>query len=184
MGLRFGGSAPAEIIEASKEFFDVFSINMYRYEAEHELIQRIYDLTDLPVIIGEFHFGTVGRGLAPGLAQTKDQEARGAAYSYYVENAASHPSVVGAHWFKWMDQPPTGRGDGENYNIGFVDVTDRPYEPMVRAAVETYNRLLDIHSGKIQPTKKRALKKTSSFLKKALKKNDLFQKRAFLKMRF
>jgi agarase len=34
-----------------------------------------------------------------------------------------------------MDSPITGRAfDGENYNVGFVNVTDTPYAPMVNAA--------------------------------------------------
>ena len=41
--------------------------------------------------------------------------------------------------------------DGENYNIGFVDVTDRPYPELVDAAKATHKRLLDVHSGKTPP---------------------------------
>src|SRR5665811_129446 len=111
----------------------------------------------LPIIIGEFHFGVPGRGLAPGLAQTISQEERGVAYSYYVENAAAHPSLVGTHWFQWLDQPSTGRGDGENYNIGLVDVTDRPYTELINAARETHKRIFDIHSGNIQPVDRKAI---------------------------
>ncbi len=40
---------------------------------------------------------------------------------------------------------------GENYNIGFVDVTDQPYVEMVTAAKLTHGRLLDVHSGKEPP---------------------------------
>ena len=32
------------------------------------------------------------------------------------------------------DQPLLGRGDGEAYQIGFVDVCDRPYPELCRAA--------------------------------------------------
>ena len=39
--------------------------------------------------------------------------------------------MIGTHWFQWLDQPATGRNDGENYNIGFVDVTDQPYAELV-----------------------------------------------------
>jgi hypothetical protein len=60
--------------------------------------------------------------------------------------------VIGTHWFQWIDQPATGRFDGENYNIGWIDVTDRPYPDLVAAAKLTHARLLDIHSGKIPPT--------------------------------
>jgi hypothetical protein len=156
LGIRFGGSAPDDIIKASKGF-DVFSLNIYGYSANHNTLQKISDFTGLPIIIGEFHFGTPGRGLAPGLAQTSNQEERGVAYRFYVENAASHPALIGTHWFQWIDQPSTGRFDGENYNIGFLDVTDRPYPEMVNAARETFKRLFDIHSGKEMPVTRSAI---------------------------
>ena len=156
LGLRFGGSAPDEIIKASKGF-DVFSFNSYGYSVNPNMIKRIYDITRLPMVIGEFHFGVPGRGLAPGLAQTVSQQERGVAYRYYVENAAANPAIIGTHWFQWMDQPSTGRGDGENYNIGFVDVTDQPYNELVNASKETFGRLLNVHSGKEQPVTRQAL---------------------------
>jgi hypothetical protein len=156
LGLRFGGSAPDEIIRTSKGF-DVFSFNNYGYVINSNTVQRVTDLTGLPMIIGEFHFGVPGRGLAPGLAQTVSQEERGVAYSYYVENAAAYPAIIGTHWFQWIDQPSTGRNDGENYNIGFVDVTDRPYIELVNAAKQTFERLFDIHSGKEVPVSRKAL---------------------------
>ena len=45
-----------------------------------------------------------------------------------------HPRFVGTHWFQWQDQPLTGRSDGENYQIGFVTITDAPYPELVEAA--------------------------------------------------
>ena len=83
--------------------------------------------------------------------QAKDQAERGIAYRYYVEQTASLPSFVGAYWFQWRDEPVLGRMDGENYNIGFVDVTDRPYVELVEAAKTTHKRLRDVHSGKLMP---------------------------------
>jgi hypothetical protein len=158
LGLRFGDTPEQGIIMASKKYFDVFSINHYGYEPPVDEIQSIYDQTGLPVIIGEFHFGTPGRGLAPGLAQTSNMEERAVAYRYYVENAVAHPALIGAHWFQWIDQPSTGRYDGENYNIGLVDVTDRPYEDMINAAKETFARLLNVHSGKEPPVTRQAVR--------------------------
>lgn len=156
LGLRFGGSAPDAIITASKGF-DVFSFNHYGYSLNPGMIKRIYEITGLPMVIGEFHFGVPARGLAPGLAQTISQEERGVAYRYYVENAAANPAIIGTHWFQWMDQPATGRNDGENYNIGFVDVTDRPYSELINAAKETFGRILSVHSGKTPPVTRQAL---------------------------
>jgi hypothetical protein len=59
----------------------------------------------------------------------------------YVEHAARHPAVVGLHWFQWVDEPVTGRFDGENYNIGLVDVTDRPYDEMLAEIRPAHERL-------------------------------------------
>jgi len=155
LGLRFGGSVPGEIIIASKDF-DVFSFNSYGYSVNQNIIKKITELTGRPVIIGEFHFGVPERGLAPGLAQTVSQEERAVAYRYYVENAAANPAVIGTHWFQWIDQPATGRNDGENYNIGFVDVTDRPYPELVNATKEIFRRLYAIHAGKETPVTREA----------------------------
>jgi hypothetical protein len=158
LGLRFGGSPPEEITRVSAQVgFDVFSINIYGYSTGNDRLNKIEELTGLPIIIGEFHFGVPGRGMAPGLAQTISQEERGAAYRYYVENAAAHPSMVGTHWFQWRDQPPTGRFDGENYNIGVVDVTDRPYPGLIDAMRETHGRLFKIKSGEIDPVSREAI---------------------------
>jgi hypothetical protein len=158
LGIRYGGSPSDDIIKASKDYFDVFSLNVYGYSVNQNTMQKIADFTGLPIIIGEFHFGTPGRGLAPGLAQTVSQEERGVAYRYYVENAAANPNLIGTHWFQWIDQPSTGRNDGENYNIGFIDVTDRPYAELINASKETFKRLLDVHSGKELPVRREAIR--------------------------
>jgi hypothetical protein len=155
LGLRFGSNAPAEIVRASK-IFDVYSFNNYAYTMNAKEVARVRDLIDRPMMIGEFHFGTPGRGMTPGLRQTASQEERGVAYRYYVENAAADPSLVGTHWFEWIDEPSTGRFDGENYNIGLVDVTDRPYRELVEAAQATHKRLLGVHSGKEAPISRQA----------------------------
>ena len=158
LGLRFGGNPPDDLVRLSASIgFDVFSLNIYSYSANPDRLKKIDDLTGLPIIIGEFHFGTPGRGLSPGLRQTISQEERGAAYRYYVENAVAHPSLIGTHWFQWWDQPSTGRGDGENYNIGLVDVTDRPYKELIDAARETHMRLYGIHSGSVTPVSRQAI---------------------------
>lgn len=155
LGIRFGGKPADEIVRLTR-IFDVYSQNVYAYVPDHKSLDRIYELTGRPIIIGEFHIGTPGRGLAAGLVQAADQVQRGIAYRYYVENAAAHPALIGTHWFQWLDQPPTGRMDGENYNIGFIDVTDRPYDEMVEAAKTTHPRLLEVHSGKQPPFSQKA----------------------------
>jgi hypothetical protein len=91
------------------------------------------------------------RGLAAGLVQAMNQEERGIAYRYYVEQSIAHPAMIGTHWFQWLDQPATGRSDGENYGIGVIDVTDRPYPELVAAAQVTHARLFAVHAGEVPP---------------------------------
>jgi hypothetical protein len=151
LGLRFGGGVPpAEMLTASKTF-DVYSLNVYSTAVNPKVMEEIYRVTGRPIIVGEFHFGVPGRGLAAGLVQVRDQAERGAAYRYYVEQAASFPAFIGSSWFQWVDQPTTGRMDGENYNIGLVDVTDRPYRDLIEAMKTTHRRLQGVHAGKTAP---------------------------------
>ena len=51
-----------------------------------------------------------------------------------MKGALNNPQIVGTHWFQYSDQAFTGRGDGENYQIGFIDIGDRPYPEIVEAA--------------------------------------------------
>jgi hypothetical protein len=151
LGLRFGGGVPPiEMLEASKAF-DVYSMNVYSTNVNQKVMDRIYEVTGRPIIVGEFHFGVPERGLAAGLVQVRDQAERGLAYRYYVEQAAAHPAFIGSSWFQWVDQPSLGRMDGENYNIGLVDVMDRPYPEMIEAMKTTHKRLQAVHSGKLAP---------------------------------
>jgi hypothetical protein len=149
LGIRFGGS-PAEDVLRCGRVFDVCSINVYEYEPSKQ-IERTALITGRPVLIGEFHFGVPENGLGAGLVQTRDQAERAKGYRYYLERAAALPAFLGAHWFTWRDEPVLGRMDGENYNIGFVDVTDRPYPELVEAAKAAHRRLRDVHSGKSAP---------------------------------
>ena len=81
-----------------------------------------------------------------GLRKTRDQNERAERYSAYIRKAAEAPWCVGAHWFQYVDQALTGRGDGENYNIGFIDATDDPYPEMRDAARAIHRDLYRIRS--------------------------------------
>lgn len=156
LGIRFGGQPEDEIVRMTRAF-DVYSQNIYSEVPDRAKLDKLYELTGRPILIGEFHMGTPGRGLSAGLVQVRDQAERGVAYRYYVENAVAMPALIGTHWFQWIDEPNTGRMDGENYNIGLIDVTDRPYPEFVQAARETHKRLFAVHSGTEKPFSTRAV---------------------------
>lgn len=155
LGMRSGGRPTEAELRVSRAF-DVYSVNVYDFQVGAERMRKITELTGKPTLIGEFHFGVPGRGLAASLVQVKDQRQRGVAYRYYVEQAFAMPGLIGTHWFQWVDQPSTGRFDGENYNIGLVDITDRPYEELVEALKTTHARLYDVHAGRTEPFAQKA----------------------------
>jgi hypothetical protein len=152
LGLRYAWISSDLCYEAGTDF-DVFSINSYANPApDAAMIKEITKRSGKPVIIGEFHFGAVDRGLpATGIQGAENQSARGDAYRYYVEQTVALPEIIGVHYFQWLDQPVTGRFDGEDYNIGFLDICSRPYDKLVKAAKETHERMYKVADGKEKP---------------------------------
>ena len=134
LGCRFAWYGP-EAEQAASEICDVMSYNIYSPRLDEDKWGRVATFNK-PCIIGEFHFGALDRGMFhPGLVSTPDQAARAAMYDDYVTSVLKNPSFIGCHWFQYTDEPLTGRSwDGENYNIGLVSVTDKPYPEMIQAA--------------------------------------------------
>jgi hypothetical protein len=133
LGTRFHTGNRAAIRAAAK-YCDVVSFNKYAHSVRGiplpEGINR-------PILVGEFHFAAWDRSFTASPARSALSLAQRAdAYRYYVASALDDPRVVGVHWFQYLDQPLTGRADGENWPVGFVDVTDTPYESLTAASRE------------------------------------------------
>jgi hypothetical protein len=142
----------SDLLYDAGEMFDVFTINCYQMEPCLEAVSAIQAKTGKPALIGEFHFGALDRGLpASGLRRVASQKDRGIAYRRYVETAAAHPALLGIHYFTLNDQPLLGRFDGENYQIGFVDVCHTPYPELVEAAITAHSRVYEVRSGATPP---------------------------------
>lgn len=142
LGCRFSGMYSADIVRVAAEYCDVVSFNIYDELPTGRTADELATEMDFPVVIGEFHFGALDRGMFdPGLRRARDQAERAEKYVAYLRAAVTAPWCVGAHWFQYLDQALTGRRDGENYNIGFVDATDDPY-PEMRAAAREFHREL------------------------------------------
>ena len=137
LGSRFVGFRQLGVLwDAAAKYCDVVTVNAYAnsvYNLSEKMFAR--DVPARPILVGEFHFGCFDRGMfKPGLAPVWNQAERARSYTRFVEGCLAHPLVVGCHWFQYRDQPLLGRGDGEAYQIGFVDVCDRPYEELCTAA--------------------------------------------------
>src|SRR5437016_8057782 len=75
---------------------------------------------------------------------TQEERAIGAAAA--TTNFAAIPEIVGLHWFQYYDHPKGGRTDGEDYDFGLVDTTDRPYEQLVSALAAANRSVPEIHA--------------------------------------
>ncbi|HUT34204.1 MAG TPA: beta-galactosidase [Planctomycetota bacterium] len=130
---------------AAAPYCDVVSYNFYR----RSIAGFRYPGGDKPLIVGEFHFGALDRGMFhTGLVPVKDQAERAKAYRDYVEGALRHPQFVGTHWFKYTDEPATGRAlDEENYQIGLLDGCDTPYPETRHALREVGYGLYTLRAG-------------------------------------
>ena len=137
LGCRFVGfRQSAALWAAAAAHCDVITVNAYA-NSVFNISEKIFreSSVEKPILLGEFHFGCYDRGMfKPGLVPVHDQTERARSYTRFVEGCCRHPLIVGCHWFQYRDQPLLGRGDGEAYQIGFVDVCDRPYPELVRAA--------------------------------------------------
>ena len=119
---------------AAAKHCDIVTVNLY-YPPEKIGSYKLPGLSadKVPLLIGEFHFGTRSRGFSYGLRGADTDKERDLMVKKYLEGVKKHPAFVGAHWFQMYDQPVTGRShDGENYNVGLLDITDSPYKTLIK----------------------------------------------------
>lgn len=149
MGCRFAGGSSGSnesVLAIGQEYCDVISYNIYCHE--------LYDFPfpegfDMPVMVGEFHFGALDRGMFhAGLIDVGSQQERGQAYEDYVRSALEHPNFIGTHWHQFSDQATTGRFDGENFQVGFTDCCDTPYYETIDHIRKVGYDMYNIRSGR------------------------------------
>ncbi len=143
-----------DAVLASRGFLDVLSTN-YNVDTPDGWVAPYYfeglaKLTDAPVLISEFFFaadenrsGNINNG---HLMHVKTQAERAVGAAAAVRNFAAFPNVVGIHWFQYYDEPSGGRGDGENFNMGLVDIRNQPYEGLVEALTRANAAVPAIHA--------------------------------------
>jgi hypothetical protein len=144
LGCRFA-EYNAIVVEAANRYCDVVSFNLYsttvKAWAPPAALTR-------PVLIGEFHFGAPDRGpFGSGLVGVENQRERAAALTQYVEGALQNPLIIGAHWFQYRDEPASGRTlEGENHQIGLVDICDTPCPETIEAVRNVTRRMYSLRA--------------------------------------
>jgi hypothetical protein len=111
----------------------------------HYFFEGLAALAGKPVLVSEFFCAAMenrsGNKNAGHLLKVPTQAERAIVVQRALQNFARRPNIIGTHWFQYYDEPQGGRADGEDYNMGLVDIYDQPYEEVV-ATFECTNSLL------------------------------------------
>jgi hypothetical protein len=148
LGDRFAGYYSQSVARAAGKWMDVVSVNFSSHTRDGWISPAFLDslarLTGKPLMVTEFYAAAMenrsGNKNSNGpflVVQTQKERAQAAAAM--AEQLARLPFVVGYHWFGWADEPSGGRSDGEDFNMGLVDVENEPYEELT-AALARVNR--------------------------------------------
>lgn len=143
LGDRYQSFYYPEVAAAAKPYVDVLSTNLNPTWTDGTFprfyLPTLHALGRRPVAVTEFYMtarqnrsGNPNNSSNFPVVETQAERAR--AFATTLEMLARTPYVVGADWFQYADEPTYGRGDGENYNMGLVDIHDRPYRQLIHAA--------------------------------------------------
>jgi hypothetical protein len=153
LGVRFKGYALPEVVRASRGYTDVVSINYYPADArlDPDMFRMMHELSGQPVMLSEYSFHALdgrsgNRNTVGFVGQVMDQQARADGYRLMTTRLARVPFIIGADWFQWNDEPPSGRAnDGEDANFGVVDIDDRTYDVLADSIRKTTPLLNGLH---------------------------------------
>lgn len=155
LGDRYPGHYPAPVARAAAPYVDVISTNYGADRINGTLsrfyLDRLHRLTKKPILIGEYYFAAMenqsgNKNSGRIFPTVETQKERAAGFRQNLTELARRPYLIGAHWFQYTDEPTFGRRDGEDYNMGLVDINDRPYELLTKAATEVQGNIPQLRS--------------------------------------
>ncbi len=121
---------------------DVISVNYYgRWGPQADEFAEWAAWADRPILITEWYAKAMD--VVPKLANThgagwlvRTQEDRARYYQHFALNALETKSIVGWHFFKYLDDPPESKAldNMGGANKGMFDVTGKPHQPLLDRA--------------------------------------------------
>ena len=138
-----------DAVRAMAPYVDVIATN---YDLDgpdgwvaHYFFDGLAVLTGKPILVSEFFCAAMenrsGNKNTGHLLKVRSQTERAMVVEKALQNFARCPYIVGTHWFQYYDEPQGGRPDGEDYNMGLVNIYDRPYQEVL-ASFQSTNPLL------------------------------------------
>jgi hypothetical protein len=146
LGDRYISNYYPEVARVAGQYCDVVSTNLNADLNDGTFAKYYLDslikVARRPVMVTEFYMsakanrsGNENSHSGFPVVETLAERARSATTT--LKLLLNNPNVVGAHWFQYYDEPRNGRGDGENYNFGLVDVNNQAYTELLDAFKST-----------------------------------------------
>jgi hypothetical protein len=142
LGDRYQSFYYPEVAQASSRYVDVVSTNLNAQWNDGTFLRYYLDtlhaLTGKPILVTEFYMSAEdnrsgNKNASSSFPVVATQPERAKALSNTLQELVRLPYVVGADWFQYYDEPTHGRGDGEDYDFGLVDIHDQPYQEVTAA---------------------------------------------------
>jgi hypothetical protein len=136
LGDRYQSFYYPEVARACGQYADVVSCNLNAHWSDGTFarcqLDTLHAITGKPIVVTEIYLAAMenssgNRNTSGIYPVVKTQSERALALSHTLTNLSRLPYVVGVDWFQYYDEPRFGRGDGENFNFGLVDIHNRPY---------------------------------------------------------
>ena len=160
LGDRYASAYSQAVARSAARHVDVVSVNCANVEPGGWIspffLETLHRVTGRPLLVSETYVAArenqSGNRNSKGHYLVVDTQAeRAATAEGLVGYLARLPYVVGYHWFQWSDQPSAGREDGEDFNMGLVDLGDRPYDLLTAALARVHARVPDLHRVGVRP---------------------------------
>jgi hypothetical protein len=160
LGDRYISNFYPEVARAAGRYVDVVSTNLNADWSDGSFarfyLPALFQATGKPILISEYYFAAMdnrsgNKNDSSGFPTVQTQRERAEGFLATTQKLVHTPYVVGAHWFQYTDEPKFGRPDGENYDMGLVDIDDKPYDELTAAAKSVDPNEARSHLGQLSP---------------------------------
>ncbi|NWF88348.1 MAG: hypothetical protein HXY50_02690 [Ignavibacteriaceae bacterium] len=143
LGDRYQAFYYNEVVKSASKYVDVVSTNLNASWNDGTMcrffLSNLYKLSEKPVAIGEYYMAanenrSGNKNSSASFPTVHTQEDRVKGFLATSKLIAQTPFIVMADWFQYYDEPMHGRDDGENFNMGLIDIFGNPYHELVLAA--------------------------------------------------
>jgi hypothetical protein len=155
LGDRYISNYYPEVANEAGKYCDVVSTNLNPNWGDGGFVryhlQGLEQVTHKPLMVTEYYMSAEenrsgNKNDRSGFPVVKTLEERAKGFANTTEAFLRNPDLVGAHWFQYYDEPKDGRGDGENYNFGLVDVNNTPYAELLQASEDVLTSVAHGHA--------------------------------------